>query len=205
MEGHGTSSRSKRKTLGWALKEKLDNEKEEEQNKRRSGPRLADVRATGSGSMDGKLGGVWAERERTLLRPILDESSTIAELENEIERIQTTLTGILNESSESSQSALDPRGGGTRTLRKRGGTSAGRSGGREGEQAARQRLGRRSAYWRRPFEGQDASTRRTSSTERTAKTFGRRPGTLSPSDRRRFPPSPTGGLRQKATRTRQNC
>ena len=83
------------KVRGWALKKRLDQEKEEALKRR-------EHRAAKTGLT---MGEVWIRRSSTIplgeigygVRPILDDTSTVEELEDEIEWIQSTLIDILNE------------------------------------------------------------------------------------------------------------
>lgn len=76
----------RRKIRGWALKVKLDKEKKEERRETKTGPTLTDAWMGRSGS-DQRLTRMRRERPP---QPILDDGSTIDELEDEIEWIQTT-------------------------------------------------------------------------------------------------------------------
>ena len=111
------------KVRGWALKKKLYEEKAEragvrEGKKEKTGPTLGEVRASRTSTAPrGEVGVGW--------RPILSDSSTTDELEDEIEWIHNTLIDILNEHMRVITIYASRRGGGTMRLREKGGSLAG--------------------------------------------------------------------------------
>lgn len=81
------------KIRDWALKEKLDKEREEKKLKTKEGPTLGEVWLGWAGTLDG-LGMVAGPFSR---RPHLNDESRSEDLGDEIEWIQDTLISILNE------------------------------------------------------------------------------------------------------------
>ena len=83
------------KIRGWALKKRLDQEKEEERM-------IREKKAVKKGPT---MGETWIQKTSTVplgevgygVRPTLDDTSTVEELEDEIEWVQSTLIDILNQ------------------------------------------------------------------------------------------------------------